>query len=237
MTPSDVAVRLFGPACGVAGLWRSIARTFQRRRDDLLPDRHAAAEATPARPRRAAAPPDAAAERFAHMMLPHLDAAHNLARYMSRDAGAAEDIVQEAFLRAFRGFADFRGGSPRAWLLAIVRNCHADWRRERGQTARRLPADTTDAGLALDEVPDSADTPEAALLRQAEAAQVRLVLDALPVEFREVLVLRELEDCTYREIAEVASVPIGTVMSRLARARRMFAVQWHRLYARPETER
>ncbi|MDR3518678.1 MAG: sigma-70 family RNA polymerase sigma factor [Azospirillaceae bacterium] len=167
--------------------------------------------------------PDAAtAARFEQFILPHLDAAHNLARFLSRDADAAQDIVQEAFLRAFRSFAEFRGGSARSWLLAIVRNCHYDWRSGRKRDAVLAPPDEVN----LDELAGDEDTPETTLLRRLEAESVRAILDGIPELFREVLVLRELEDLTYREIAEVTAVPIGTVMSRLARARKLFAVVW-----------
>nr|WP_307269206.1 sigma-70 family RNA polymerase sigma factor [Labrys wisconsinensis] len=166
------------------------------------------------------------------MVLPHLDAAHNLARFLARDADAAEDIVQDAFLRAFRSFDDFRGGSPRAWILAIVRNCHHTWRAARRRDPGPWPEGAAGpAGDEIDgetpaEIASREDTPEAALLRRSEAEAVRAVLETLPEPFREVLVLRDLEDLSYREIAEVADLPIGTVMSRLARARTLFAARW-----------
>ncbi len=186
---------------------------------------------TDARP--AKAMPDAASlARFQALMLPHLDAAHNLARFLCRDADAAEDIVQEAFLRAFRSFADYRGGSPRAWILAIVRNCHHSWWQEHKRGAREEPLDggLTDEGETKErtDLPHEEANPESTLLQRDEAAQVRDILGTLPEAFREILVLRELEDLSYREISEVTTTPMGTVMSRLARARALFAEAWNR---------
>lgn len=178
----------------------------------------------------------AAAARFDALILPHLDAAYNLARYLSRDPDAAQDIVQDAFLRAYRSFADFRGLSPRAWLLAIVRNCHATWRMQHRRAPQSAPLPHGDG-----EAPEDAasllvdgDTPESLLLRRTEAEAVRALLEHLPEPLREVLVLRELDELSYREIAEVAGVPVGTVMSRLSRARRLFADLWSR--AAPDGE-
>ncbi|MFA6606828.1 MAG: sigma-70 family RNA polymerase sigma factor [Sphingomonas sp.] len=166
------------------------------------------------------------ARRFREVMLPHLDAAYSLARYLTADPTAAEDIAQEAFLNAFRAFGSYQGGSAKAWLFAIVRNCWRD--RARAAMARsRVLIDQ--AGLsegqaaAIDNYPDEGETPEAALLRQQEVEGVRTVIAALPEPFREALVLREMEQMSYREIAAVTEVPIGTVMSRLARARDMLA--------------
>jgi RNA polymerase sigma-70 factor (ECF subfamily) len=187
---------------------------------------------------RAFQPDAAAAARFQQTILPHLDAAHNLARYLSRDADAAQDIVQEAFLRAFRSFGDFRGGSPRAWILTIVRNCHNNWRSERKHSPlaandERRPARCGEAEgdidtIDLDDIARDEDTPETNLLRRERSKTVQAVLESMPELLREVLVLRELEDMSYREIADVTSIPIGTVMSRLARARGMFEMIWQR---------
>jgi RNA polymerase sigma factor (sigma-70 family) len=192
-----------------------------------------------------AARPDAAtAARFEQTIIPHLDAAHNLARYLSRDADAAQDIVQEAFLRAFRSFGDFRGGSSRAWILTIVRNCHHNWWSERkrsplAESDGRRPANYDDAEgetdiIDLNDIARDEDTPETNLLRRRQAETVQAVLESLPELLREVLVLRELEDLPYREIADVTAVPIGTVMSRLARARKMFETVWQRRVVTPE---
>ena len=165
------------------------------------------------------------AQRFRDRMLPHLDAAHNLARYLCRDADAAQDIVQEAFLRALRSFGSYRGDGDRAWLLAIVRNCHLDWR---GRTARAERAEPLfdDSEEERADLPAAEETPERSFLRREEAARVRRQLESMPEAYREILVLRELEDMSYREIAEVTGLPIGTVMSRLARARALFQKAW-----------
>jgi RNA polymerase sigma factor (sigma-70 family) len=160
------------------------------------------------------APDPAAAERFRSVMLPHLDAAYNFARYLTRDASAAEDVVQEAFMRAFRSFASYQGGSAKAWMLAIVRNCFHDRIKAQGVG---LPVDYIDGGAdAINE-----ETPESLLLQKRDIAWVRTTVESLPEPFRETLVLRELEELSYKEIAVLTAVPIGTVMSRLARARNM----------------
>ena len=162
--------------------------------------------------------------RFTRIVLPHLDAAYNLARFLARDADAAQDITQDAFLRAFRAFADFRGEAARPWLFAIVRNCHLDWRARRGRDGAGAEPD----GLDAERVADEGDDPEAALLRRSVAGDVRKTLMALPEPFREILVLREMENLSYRDIAEATGAPIGTVMSRLARARKLFGEIWLR---------
>jgi RNA polymerase sigma factor (sigma-70 family) len=161
---------------------------------------------------RSARPPDGA-ERYRTAILPHLDGAYGYARYLARDAAAAEDIVQEAFLRAYRAIGNCRG-NEKAWLFAIVRNCWHDWAAANG---RYLPVED-----GLDEQAD-AETPLTQLERASDVAQVRASIAALPEPFREALVLRELEEMAYRDIAEMTGVPIGTVMSRLARGRRMLA--------------
>lgn len=151
---------------------------------------------------------------FEQLVLPHLHAAYNLARWLTRNDHDAEDVVQEACMRALRFFGGFHGGDARAWLLAIVRNACYDWLR------RRRPAD---AAVAFDEdlhsAADRHDTPEDLLLERADRDRVREALEALPLPWREVLVLRELEGLSYREIADVTGIKMGTVMSRLARAR------------------
>ena len=151
--------------------------------------------------------------RFEQCVLPHLDAAFNLARWLLRDRWKAEDATQEAMLRAFRFFGGFRAGDPRAWLLQIVRNC----------CYTRLQKDRPEEELAQfdEESFPSADlTPEALALAIHDRERVTRALESLPAHFREVLVLRELEGCSYKEIAAITSRPIGTVMSALARARR-----------------
>ena len=168
---------------------------------------------------------------FEAEMLPHLDAAYRLARYLARSEDAAEDIVQDAYLRAFRGFETFRGDNARAWILTIVRNCHLNWRRQSAQEPRTaVPTgagglDTEDDADPLAMVAADGD-PEQDLMRLSEAEAVRRVLMTLEEPVRAILVLRDLEDCSYRDIAEILDVPLGTVMSRLARARKRFEVAW-----------
>ncbi|WP_085316099.1 sigma-70 family RNA polymerase sigma factor [Derxia lacustris] len=156
--------------------------------------------------------------RFELLAMPHLDAAYNLARWLTRNDSDAEDVVQEATLRALRYFAGFRGDNARAWLLQIVRNTCFSWLSE------NRPAET----VALDDSADAdwrelpapaADEPQAIALRSADRARINRALAELPIAYREVLVLRELEDLSYKEIATIADLPIGTVMSRLSRAR------------------
>jgi RNA polymerase sigma-70 factor, ECF subfamily len=153
---------------------------------------------------------------FEQTVLPHLDAAYNLARWLTRSEPEAEDMVQEAMLRALRSFDTFdTGRDARAWLLAIVRNCCRSWLRRKRSNDALLQADDTQpeaAGTWLD--------PEAAAIGTANSVLVRKALDELPFEYREVLVLRELEELSYKEISEIIHAPLGTVMSRLSRARR-----------------
>jgi len=163
--------------------------------------------------------PNTDTARFAEMALPHLDAAYNLARWLTRDPADASDVVQEAMLRALRFFGSFRGGSGKSWLLAIVRNTAIDWMRA-NRPAQILPAPTDDSD-PFENIPAEGDDPEAALIRIGNRQQLDRLIAALPAEFRECLVLRELEELSYKEIAAVTGVPIGTVMSRLSRARLM----------------
>ncbi len=157
---------------------------------------------------------------FEETVLPHLDAAYNLARWLTRNERDAEDVVQEAFLRALRHFGTFKGGDARPWLLAIVRNTYYTWRKH-----NRLPEEA----IALEEenepVDEDAIDPETLLLRESDRYLLRSALRLLPREFLEVIVLREFEEMSYKQIAEVIQVPTGTVMSRLARARkRLFKI-------------
>ena len=167
------------------------------------------------------------ARQFRELVLPHLDSAYNFARYLTRDAEAAEDVVQDAFLRAFRALPEYRGGAPKAWLFAIVRNCFLTWAA--GQRGGDRPVVDEGAlseaqSVALANVADpDQETPEAALLRRRDAEAIRAVIENLPEPFRETLVLRELEELSYKEIATLTATPIGTVMSRLARARQMLS--------------
>ncbi|PZM10577.1 sigma-70 family RNA polymerase sigma factor [Rhizobium tubonense] len=174
----------------------------------------------------------ASTHRFQQTIMPHLDSAYNFARFLSRDADAAQDIVQDAFLRAFRSYEGYRGGDPRAWLFTIVRNCYHAWLQQRRRKARlEVPlsdgADDGDAGTPIGhEIASDEDSAETTMIRDTEAQRVRAVINTLPEAMREVLILRELEDLSYRQIAEVIDAPIGTVMSRLARARRDFGQAW-----------
>jgi len=167
---------------------------------------------------------------FERAVLPHLDAAYNLARWLTRDGRDAEDVVQEAMLRAVAHFDGFRGGDPKSWLLRIVRNCAYDWiAKRRSGTVVPLDAVMGPSGQvrgALDPVP--AEAPDAGLERDADRVRLNRLVAALPPEFREVLVLREVEELSYRDIATATGVPIGTVMSRLARGRALLKRGWER---------
>jgi RNA polymerase sigma-70 factor (ECF subfamily) len=166
------------------------------------------------------------ARRFREAALPYLDDAYTLARFLLRDAADAEDAVQECYLRAYKHFDSYRGPAMKPWLFAILRNvCRAEY-------ARRKAAPVT----AVEEVPESAeqaplwhetpDTPETQMLRRFDGDTVRRLIAALAEPFRETFVLREIQNLSYREIADVAAVPVGTVMSRLARARAMLRSAW-----------
>ena len=151
----------------------------------------------------------------------HLDAAYNLARWLTRDAALAEDVVQDAMVRALTYFRGFRGDNPRAWLLQIVRNVALGKLGSRPEPVS-IDATTTPSGESLaDSLRDDADGPEATLEREQERRRASELLDRLPIELRECLVLREIEECSYKEIARIIDAPIGTVMSRLWRARKM----------------
>ena len=148
-------------------------------------------------------------------MLPHLDAAYNLAHWLTRNDTDAEDVVQEAYLRAFKFFGGFHGSNGRSWLLGIVRNTSYTWMQQ-----NRSPELSFLLDDELPEIESQDLNPEALLLQSADTELVRRALEELPIEFREVLVLRELEEMSYREIASTTELPLGTVMSRLARARK-----------------
>jgi RNA polymerase sigma-70 factor (ECF subfamily) len=161
---------------------------------------------------------------FESVVLPHLDAAYNLARFLTRNPTDADDVVQEAVLRAATYFGSFRGVNARAWLLQIVRNtAYASRALVRGAVMVALTADERDSGPTPPELIDTADNPEIAFSKHEDRTRLTRLLAALPVELRETLVLREIEELSYKEIAEVTEVPIGTVMSRLWRARRILA--------------
>jgi len=150
---------------------------------------------------------------FEAIVVPYLDAAYNLARWLSRDDADAQDIAQEAMLRAFRYFGSFRGGDARVWLLAIVRNTFYSLRAKAADAMHETFDDDTHA--LIDEQP----SPEARALMSVDIQSLQVALESLPHPLREVIVLRELEECSYKEIASITGQKIGTVMSRLARAR------------------
>lgn len=156
-------------------------------------------------------------DRFERVVLPHLDDAYTLARYLLRDQHDAQDAVQDAVLRALRYFETYRDGDARAWLLAIVRNCCL---------TRHKKAKVEEANISfvdeIDVVHEGRGT-DAAAIEQSERAALKRAMATLPPEFREVIVLREIQELSYREISDVVGVPIGTVMSRLARGRRRLA--------------
>jgi RNA polymerase sigma-70 factor (ECF subfamily) len=152
---------------------------------------------------------------FEQTIVPHLDAAYKLARWLTRNQQDAEDVVQEAYLRAFRFFDGFQGGDGRAWLLAVVRNTCLSWLGRR--------TSSTSTSIEFDEhvhrATDEADNVEEVLIRNSKIDSLRTCVGKLPDEYREVIVMRELQELSYREISEVTGVPIGTVMSRLSRGR------------------
>jgi len=161
--------------------------------------------------------------RFAHVVLPYLADAYALARWITGDRADAEDVVQEACLRAFRAIGTFGGSNARAWILTIVRNAAYTWLSKRRTTPLVAVGDLDDldrAQLADSSEGGGTQNPETELIAKADAAQLRAAIAALPPPFRETVVLRDLQELDYREIAEVTGVPVGTVMSRLARARR-----------------
>ena len=151
---------------------------------------------------------------FEQVVLPHLDAAYNLARWLLRQEHDAEDVVQEACLRAFNGFGRFHGGEARCWLLTIVRNTCYTW-----LTRNRETIPTASFDEALHDVATDDFDPQVIVQQRGDRAAVKQAIEELPVEFREVLILREFEGLSYQQIASVADLPVGTVMSRLARAR------------------
>jgi RNA polymerase sigma factor (sigma-70 family) len=161
------------------------------------------------------------ARRFEETTSPHLDAAYNLARWLTRDQHDAEDVVQEAYLRAFRFFDSFRGGDGKAWLLAIVRNTGYTWLQQNRREATGVAEDAASKEVEETAFAESEASPESLLLRLSDRDLITAALERLPTEYREVLVLRELEEMSYKEIAHIAELPIGTVMSRLSRARRL----------------
>jgi RNA polymerase sigma factor (sigma-70 family) len=168
------------------------------------------------------------AKRFRQAALPHLDSLYTVARYITRNATDAEDAVQECYLRAFRHFDGLRGSDIKPWLMAILRNvCRAEYARRSNVVAMEPERDGVDHGVPLWQ--EELESPEAGIVRQQDAESIRALLKELPAQFREVLVLRDIEDLSYREIAQAVDAPIGTVMSRLARGRGMLRAAWQRL--------
>jgi RNA polymerase sigma factor (sigma-70 family) len=152
--------------------------------------------------------------RFEDAVVPHLHAAYNVARWLTRNDQDAEDVVQEAYLRAWKFFGTFHGGESRPWLLTIVRRTCYTWLQH-----NRAYDEVTEFDDERHSIASAEANPETLLLHRVDTQELRRALEALPLEFREVIILRELEDCSYKEIAAITSVPLGTVMSRLARAR------------------
>jgi RNA polymerase sigma factor (sigma-70 family) len=166
------------------------------------------------------------ARRFRDAALPHLDDVYTLARYLLRDASDAEDAVQECYLRALKHFDSYRGPAMKPWLLAILRNvCRAEFARRAGSPTATIEdvADKAEQTPLWSEAPE---TPETQILRQRDASTIQRLVAGLAEPFRETFVLREIQNLSYREIADVATVPVGTVMSRLARARAMLRSAW-----------
>jgi RNA polymerase sigma-70 factor, ECF subfamily len=166
------------------------------------------------------------AQRFRTAALPYIDDAYTLARYLLRNAADAEDVVQECYLRAFRHFDTFRGSEIKPWLMAILRNvCRAEYARRAGAVQIDTdPIESKDTAAPLWSA--AQDSPEIETLRRLEAETLQRLIEELPEPFREVIVLREINDLSYHEIAETVGVPIGTVMSRLARARALLRSAW-----------
>jgi RNA polymerase sigma factor (sigma-70 family) len=166
------------------------------------------------------------ARRFRDAALPHLDDAYTLARYLLRDAADAEDAVQECYLRAFRHFDSYRGPAMKPWLFAILRNvCRAEYARRASSPTGTIE----DVAENEEQTPlwhEAQETPETQMLRRWDSDTIRRLVAALAEPFRETFVLREINNLSYREIADVAEVPVGTVMSRLARARAMLRSAW-----------
>jgi RNA polymerase sigma-70 factor (ECF subfamily) len=152
---------------------------------------------------------------FAQLILPHLDAAYNLARWLTHNDQDAQDMVQDACLRAFRFLPSFRGSNSRVWLLTIVRNTCYTWLQQRRQDELTTPFDEE-----IHDIESDALNPEVLYLKRIEHDKIKESFESLPVEYREVIVLRELEGLSYKDISAIVHVPLGTVMSRLARARR-----------------
>ena len=172
---------------------------------------------------------DARTRRFELLAMPHLDAAFNLARWLTGNTTDAEDVVQDAYLRAFRYFDAFRGTNFRVWLLTIVRNSFLDWVKD-NRSARLV---FQPGNEAAETEPDPQPNVEAMLLERADSETLNTLVEQLPAEYREVIILREIEDLSYKEIAAVTGVPSGTVMSRLSRARLALRKAWQAQERKP----
>jgi RNA polymerase sigma-70 factor (ECF subfamily) len=166
----------------------------------------------------------ASAQRFERLVLPHIDSAFNVARWLTRNDQDAQDVVQEAFLRAFRFFGGFRGDDARTWLLSIVRNTFHTWYVQNRKHANETTEFEEDEHSPVTELAAPEDGPEAMFIRSQTQKRVHAALGLLRLEYREVVVLRELEDLSYKEIAMILDIPLGTVMSRLGRGRQQLAV-------------
>jgi RNA polymerase sigma-70 factor, ECF subfamily len=164
---------------------------------------------------------DARTRRFELLAMPHLDAAFNLARWLTGNTADAEDVVQDAYLRAFRYLDAFRGDNFRVWLLTIVRNSFLDWLKDNRSGRQMFQPSPVEMDWA-----DPAPTAEAMLLERVDSETLNTLMSHLPAEYREVLILREIEDLSYKDIAAVISAPTGTVMSRLSRARLALRKAW-----------
>ncbi len=165
--------------------------------------------------------------RFEAQVLPHLDAAYRLGRWLARSREGVEDVVQDAVLRAYRGFDGLRNPDAKAWFLTIVRNCHFSARQSPSRRWDPLPdGEVGHDSRDRDEFRDASADPEGAAMQSEEAQALRALIETLPEEFREVLVLKEFEDLSYRQIATVTGTPLGTVMSRLSRARASLRKGW-----------
>ena len=158
--------------------------------------------------------------RFDALAMPHLDAVYNLARWLTRGGAEADDIVQDAMLRAFRSFDGFRGDAVKPWLMTILRNCHRDALEQRKRHAAAPLEEEGETSIATE-----GPTPEGEAIQQGDSRLLDKAIAALPVEFREVVILRELEEMSYRDIAAATGTPIGTVMSRLARGRALLKAE------------
>jgi len=178
---------------------------------------------------------DAQAQRFREAALPHLDAVYTLARYLLREPADAEDAVQECYLRALRHFDTFRGDDIKPWLLAILRNvCHVEFKRRSRFVLCDVNAEAENPDGAIPMWQKVQESPETEMVQKSDARTMQDLVTALPEAFREVILLREVENLSYRQIADVLNVPVGTVMSRLARARATLREAW--LKAAPEEQ-